>query len=170
MATWSCNTCNATGDGVPVEQCPTCEDWDIKLLEDGYREYARSWHRIDTQIHDLARYKLDVGCDSYTLDDDSVTVTWEALACARGCCGYETRTHTFPLKYLWMSWDEIDAAEEARKAAKAKAEADQKKAEEIRQAEAKLAAARKKAETAAQDAARDLENAAAQLAALRSGL
>jgi len=39
--------------------------------------------------------------------EQTISVSCEAPACERGCCGYESHTFRFPLAYLWLNEAEV---------------------------------------------------------------
>jgi hypothetical protein len=164
--TWKCCTCATTGEGNQPDECPTCGRWDIEPTEAGYRAALLGWERIQKRIEALTN-QLDYGLDSYEINGDTITIKWEAPACRCGCSGYETHYRDIPIKYLWMSTEEIEADQASIKEAAERARAEAERQKKLKEAERDLQNARARAQTAAEDAAKALADAEKKLSALK---
>ena len=170
VTTWKCRVCGDEGVEFPPEECPHCEAgyYDIEATEAGVRMHIRGHETLNRRMESVAEI-LDCGRrNTYEVGSTEIQVTWEARACSRGCCGWETHHKSFPLRYLWMSESAIRAEEKANEDAKAAAEAEAERASELREAEAALERARARAGSAATAAAGDLGGGEAAVASLRS--
>lgn len=105
------------------------------------------------------------GFDLAAHGDKEIQVSWYQR-CGRGCCG-EDEYRSFPLKYLWMSRDEIRADRDRRVQAKKEQEAEEERLEKLQEAEEAVARAELYVLTAQQQAEDSLRYARSQLAALQ---
>lgn len=171
-STWKCQTCKQEGTGSIPEECPTCEYYmdDESLTQAGWKQTLRVQQLLDTRTRHIAKL-LDYGDKSidYTYADregGSITVKWETC-CGRGCCSPEKHDAEIPTRYLWLSDEEIQAEEKAKKEATEKKEAEKVRLKALAEAEQVAARARTKAATAEADARAALAKAEATLAALQ---
>lgn len=43
------------------------------------------------------------------ITSEEVSILGESVACHRGCCGLESHSYTFPVKYLWWTKEQVKA-------------------------------------------------------------
>lgn len=176
VPTWVCPQCNASGEGLPPEECPSECGWYFDdyssnhLTEAGFKQAIRfqKWLKYRAEaVADL----LDFGHASIDFEyadrtDGTFTVKWESRNCSRGCCGSSEHEEDIPSRYLWMSDAAIKAELAEKKAAAAKAQAEKEHAAKLKAAHIALEQAAAAQATAQAKADESLARARAELSAL----
>lgn len=177
--TYKCPQCGLEGEGLPPDECPICE-WQFcdytseHLTEAGYKAAITIHRQLVERARTVAAI-LDCDHASTTFEFNSyadrpgATFTAKWIKWPRDCRydSAEEEEQEIPLRYLWMSNDDI-RMEEARKQGERIAKMQEEtRRKDLEAAENELIRAEARAATAAKDAARELAEAREKVAKLR---